>query len=1024
MTQRNVSANSDLGSLSDEITNIYRTYQNGDPDGRGSSPHKPVSIPLDDPALDNHRFLQTAFNGDGSRAGTPLSTSSFDFSDNYGVTNSSLNVLLDTPSETHNLSTTKLADIPIASDPKTDGAPNIADQDELLRATTDYTDSNSKIDLSDSSRSYNEWVDKGAAESRRNGPNGETVVRRTVEDFEFGKDLGEGSYSTVVLATDKITSRQFAVKVLDKRHIIKEKKVKYVNIEKHALNRLCRQNGIISLFYTFQDKNLLYFVLDYAANGELLGLVKQYGTLNEDCTKHFGAQILDAINNMHSNGIIHRDIKPENILLDDKYRIKITDFGTAKMLEKKVNDATGEEENYPLDVRAKSFVGTAEYVSPELLENKYCGKPGDIWAFGCILYQMIAGKPPFKAANEYLTFQKITKLQYAFSAGFPSVLRDLLKQILVLQPSRRATIKQIKAHYFFEDFDFNDSNQIWNSTIPEISPYKMNAKSMMKVPAKPQQQKPAKKVNKVPAPRKTGSDNQSASNAKILQTPKNFSAASVAAYVLAKEDEVPETSSNPKTATIPTHRSQAPTHPTPEYIPGTKILRPQINTMHSFTRHSNGSSTSGDKDAIKRKPSKVMNVSPPTAVEAAWQQYLGPSERIINVGLALVKRQPTAVFEKKHKGLIHDAPLGFANRAAGQRRGSRSLMSQAVQSSKIKDQQEPDVGSSLFNEGEAIKVYPNFLTEDNEALEAEDKNSTTATTSSKIGKSIFKKLLPNSDRNKESSPASSGINATEHEDRNSLMLDKAHTYTMLVTTYGRVLLFLRDDQKTDYKIICEIHLQYPFVNFKEVITNTSSKFGKMVPANGMFAIVVSQTTFVFETEKYEVNQWTESLAKAQINQVEREKESESALAKSTPKQSPKPPAAAAFNSSPKNGRTTPKENRLKSDAPKLSDADDHTLRTEPSHFDREGQRRKPPPPLQSPKKGSVYQRRNIGQNETVYAAQLAVSNNPGVHMPDYRRSSFTKDSSSHGSPKQTHSASSGGKITQMNSKFLARSRNR
>ena len=60
-----------------------------------------------------------------------------------------------------------------------------------------------------------------------------------------------------------------------------------------------------------------------------------------------------------------------------------------------------------MDVRAKSFVGTAEYVSPELLENKYCGKPGDVWAFGCIIYQMIAGKPPFKATNEYLTFQKL-----------------------------------------------------------------------------------------------------------------------------------------------------------------------------------------------------------------------------------------------------------------------------------------------------------------------------------------------------------------------------------------------------------------------------------------------------------------------------------------------------------------------------------------------------------------------------------------------------------------------------------------
>ncbi|KAK7681015.1 hypothetical protein QCA50_015852 [Cerrena zonata] len=123
------------------------------------------------------------------------------------------------------------------------------------------------------------------------------------------------------------------------------------------------------------------------------------------------------------------------------YRIirrTVKDFKFGRSLEKK-ND---ESEDYPVDVRAKSFVGTAEYVSPELLENKYCGKPGDIWAFGCIVYQMIAGKPPFRAANEYLTFQKITKLQYAFSAGFPMIIRDLIKQILVLQPSRRATYQR------------------------------------------------------------------------------------------------------------------------------------------------------------------------------------------------------------------------------------------------------------------------------------------------------------------------------------------------------------------------------------------------------------------------------------------------------------------------------------------------------------------------------------------------------------------------------------------------------
>ena len=108
-----------------------------------------------------------------------------------------------------------------------------------------------------------------------------------------------------------------------------------MSVEKATLNRLGKNNhhGIIKLYYTFQDKNSLYFVLDYATHGELLSLIKRLGNLDENCVRYFGAQILDAIEYMHKNGVIHRDLKPENILLDDKMRVKITDFGTAKLLD-------------------------------------------------------------------------------------------------------------------------------------------------------------------------------------------------------------------------------------------------------------------------------------------------------------------------------------------------------------------------------------------------------------------------------------------------------------------------------------------------------------------------------------------------------------------------------------------------------------------------------------------------------------------------------------------------------------------
>ena len=343
--------------------------------------------------------------------------------------------------------------------------------------------------------SSEEWQDRGAAVGVRKeiDSNGNQVlkhVKKGVKDFKFGRTLGEGSYSTVVAATDRQTGKEYAIKVLDKRHIIKEKKVKYVNIEKDTLNRLTDHPGVVRLYYTFQDEQSLYFVLDLASSGELLGVLKRTTTFSEECTRFYGAEILDTIDYMHARGVIHRDLKPENVLLDDQMHVKITDFGTAKILELpkrpprngsngQIDPLNGSPLDGSEDNKANSFVGTAEYVSPELLTDKKACKASDLWAFGCIIYQLLAGRPPFKAGNEYLTFQKIVALEYQFPKGFPEAARDLVESVLVLDPANRLSIEHVKNHEFFDGISWGRG--LWRQKVPKLKPHVPAASAPMKL---------------------------------------------------------------------------------------------------------------------------------------------------------------------------------------------------------------------------------------------------------------------------------------------------------------------------------------------------------------------------------------------------------------------------------------------------------------------------------------------------------------------------------------------------------------
>uniref|UniRef100_A0A8C7HF97 3-phosphoinositide-dependent protein kinase 1 n=1 Tax=Oncorhynchus kisutch TaxID=8019 RepID=A0A8C7HF97_ONCKI len=272
--------------------------------------------------------------------------------------------------------------------------------------------------------------------------------KKRPEDFKFGKILGEGSFSTVVLAREQATAKEYAIKILEKRHIMKENKAQYVKRERDVMSNLDHP-FFVKLYFTFQDDEKLYFGLSYAKNGELLKYIRKIGSFDETCTRFYSAEIVCALEYLHEKGIIHRDLKPENILLSEDMHIQITDFGTAKQLSSDSKQG-----------RCLS-TGISECLS-------------DLWALGCIVYQLVAGLPPFRAGNEYLIFQKIIKLEYEFPEKFFPKAKDLVEQLLSLDPSKRIGCEEmggydpLRGHPFFETISWGDLHV---QTPPKLTPY-------------------------------------------------------------------------------------------------------------------------------------------------------------------------------------------------------------------------------------------------------------------------------------------------------------------------------------------------------------------------------------------------------------------------------------------------------------------------------------------------------------------------------------------------------------------------
>jgi len=201
----------------------------------------------------------------------------------------------------------------------------------------------------------------------------------------------------------------------------------------------------VNLNFSFQTEDKLYFILDYINGGELFFHLQKDKKFSEERVIFYGAEILLALEHLHSNGIIYRDLKPENLLLTNEGHIVLTDFGLCKEGILKEDDRTG------------TFCGTPEYLAPEVLKGKGYGKAVDWWSFGSLLYEMLTGLPPFYSQDVQEMYRKIMTDKLKFPAGMSENAKSLLEGLLRRDLNERLKDpSKIKDHPFFGTVNWED----------------------------------------------------------------------------------------------------------------------------------------------------------------------------------------------------------------------------------------------------------------------------------------------------------------------------------------------------------------------------------------------------------------------------------------------------------------------------------------------------------------------------------------------------------------------------------------
>lgn len=298
----------------------------------------------------------------------------------------------------------------------------------------------------------------------------------TLADFDVNRHVGKGASGRVYLVKDKVTNENLALKVIEKTTVFESSdSYRHALDERIVLEMASNHPFILNMRFSFQNQERLFLVTEYCGGGDLFEyLNKRSKPMDEKKARFIIAEILLALEHIHKLGVVYRDLKLENVLLDEDGHVRIADFGLSKLLIPHVtnfksspsqDDGDGKENAPPHELpplkRTKTFCGTREYVSPEMLSNNLYDTSVDLWAYGVLLYEILNGKTPFYSNDRDEIYDRIEKATVYYPKEMSDEVQDLLQGLLQRDVSKRLGtgpngIAEIKAHPWFSSIDWDD----------------------------------------------------------------------------------------------------------------------------------------------------------------------------------------------------------------------------------------------------------------------------------------------------------------------------------------------------------------------------------------------------------------------------------------------------------------------------------------------------------------------------------------------------------------------------------------